>query len=203
MLFALLKSLARVRHFSSYAYFFKFDVWFKIWLFNLCHFFVTIRVSGIRLYAAFNTSGFVKNTSNGFSANQSNICHSWFRLNSGFFETPCSSIDMIVISRQTKNLFTLLLFISPSSSIQNVQDQLLWQKMIPCSILIKFQENVKKCWQTRVWLWSDYPNLSDLGGLPPRNYTSSSEQITGYFPQNRKTTKYWNACKGQKWSVII
>ena len=37
-----------------------------------------------------NASGFVKNTSNGFPANQSNICHSWFRLNSVFFEAPCS-----------------------------------------------------------------------------------------------------------------
>ena len=40
------------------------------------------------------TSGLSKDLSkipHGFLANRSNICHSWFSLNSLFFETPCSN----------------------------------------------------------------------------------------------------------------
>ena len=43
------------------------------------------------LFIYFEQFSVFLNIPNGFPANKSNICHSWFRLNSVFFETPCTT----------------------------------------------------------------------------------------------------------------
>ena len=96
--------------------------WKKIW-----HSFEHLSVNDLVCGKLWWSIWICQEHTNGFPTNQSYICHSWFRLNSVFFEAPC--MFSIIVSYQNEHLENIIVycwhFPHPAPALH------WWQKIVP------------------------------------------------------------------------